>query len=92
MTSPIIFKVDTKLKHRAMIKARREGVALSAILKLATEAFADGVLHIGLIGVEKLNITTKKEIEQALEDIKNKKHLSPQFKTSQEAIAYLDEA
>ena len=92
MTSQVIFKVDKTLKHQAMKKARREGIAFSSVLKLATRAFVEGALDVGLVGIEKFNAATKKEVQRVLKDIKNRKNISPRFGTSREAIAYLDAA
>ena len=90
MTTQVIFKIDQKLKDRAMKKAQGEGLPFAAVLKLATKAYVDGQLDIGII--QPFNATTHREIAQALKDIKAGKGLSPHFKNAREAMAYLKAA
>ena len=89
MVTQVIFKIDKKLKDRAMTKAQNEGIAFASILKLATKAFVDGHLTLGLVGSEKFNATAGKEIKGALKDIAQGKNLSPKFSTSKEAVRFL---
>ena len=89
MTTQVIFKLDKKLKDKAMRKAQTEGVALSSILKMATKAFVEGELNVGLVREERFNAKTRKEIDQALKDIKSGKNLSPTFDNAKDAINYL---
>ena len=42
MTEQIVFNIDSKVKAQAMRRAKRDGIPFSAVLKLATKAFADG--------------------------------------------------
>ena len=81
MTSQVIFKIDKKMKDKAMRKAQNQGLPFASVLKMATKAFVDGDLNIGLVGSEKFNARTRKEIDQALKDIKAGKNLSPRFNT-----------
>lgn len=90
MTSQVIFKLDKTLKAQAMKKAQKEGVALSAVLKLATKAFVDGELNVGLVTEEKFNAKTARDIRQAIKDLKEGKNLSPVFHSAEEMINYLD--
>ena len=69
MVTQVIFKIDKKLKDKAMAKAQNEGIAFALVLKLATKAFVAGDLTLGLIGSEKFNATTSKEVRKALKDI-----------------------
>ncbi len=48
MTTQVVFNIDPKIKARAMARAKREGVPFSSVLKMATKAFAEGELSIGL--------------------------------------------
>ncbi|OGG53385.1 hypothetical protein A3H16_01520 [Candidatus Kaiserbacteria bacterium RIFCSPLOWO2_12_FULL_53_8] len=48
MTTQIVFNIDPKIKAQAMKRAKREGVPFASVLKMATKAFADGQLSIGL--------------------------------------------
>ena len=89
MTTQVIFKIDKKLKKRAMREAKNKGIALSDVLKMATKAFADGELNVGLVREEKFNAKTRKEIESALRDIKAGRNLSPSFDNAKDAINYL---
>lgn len=90
MTTQVIFKIDKKLKDQAMKKAQSEGIAFASVLKMATKAFVDGDLRMGLVQEEKFNARTAREIKQALKDIKAGKHLSPTFKTVDEMMRYLE--
>lgn len=89
MISQVIFKVDKKLKDQALKKAQKEGVAFSAVLKLATKAYVKGELDVTLAKPEKFNAATAKELRQALRDIKAGKNFSPAFDNVEDAIRYL---
>ncbi len=89
MTTQVIFKIDKKLKDRAMAKAQHEGIAFASILKFATKAFVDGDLNLGLIGSEKFNLMTSREIDNAQKDISQDKNLSPKFSSAKSAIKFL---
>lgn len=89
MNTQVIFKLDKRLKELAMKKAQHEGLPFGMVLKLATKAFVEGTLHIGLIASEPFNSKTSKKITRAIEDIKEKKNLSPRFSSTKTAIAYL---
>ncbi len=90
MTTQVIFKIDKKLKDQAMKKAQHQGIAFASILKLATKAFVDGHLTLGLVGSEEFNTVTGKEINGALKDIAQGKNLSPRFSSAKEAAKYLN--
>ena len=92
MTTQVIFKIEQKLKDRAMKKARDEGVPFASVLKLATRAYVNGELDIGIVSNESLNPKTRREISQALKDIKAGKGLSPRFKNARDVMAYLKQA
>ena len=89
MTTQVIFKIDKKLKDKAMAKAQHEGIAFASVLKLATKAFVDGDFAVGLIINEEFNPQTKKMLARELKDIKNNKNLSPSFNNAKDAVAYL---
>ena len=89
MTTQVIFKIDKKLKEKAMAKAQHEGIAFAAILKLATKAFVDGDLTLELVGSEKFNAKTAREVKVALRDISKGKNLSRGFASAKDAIKYL---
>ena len=89
MTRQVIFKIDEKLKDRAMKKARKEGIAFASVLKLATQAYVDGALEVQLVAPPKLNARTRRELQGISEDIRQGKNLSPAFENATDAIAFL---
>lgn len=89
MITQVIFKIDKKLKDKAMAKAQHEGIAFASILKLATKAFVDGDLNLGLIGSEKFNTAIGSDVASAQNDILKGKNLSPSFSSAKEAIGFL---
>ena len=89
MTTQVIFKIDKKLKDKAMAKAQNEGIAFASVLKLATKAFVDGNFDVGLIINEELNPRTKKMLAREIKGIKTGKNMSPAFNNAKDAIAYL---
>lgn len=54
MPEQVIFKIDKKLKDRAMKKAKREGTTYSAVLKTATQAYVKDHFETGLVYNPKL--------------------------------------
>lgn len=89
MVTQVIFKIDKKLKDKAMAKAQNEGIAFASVLKLATKAFVDGDFNVGLIINEEFNPRTRKMIARELKDIKAGKNMSPTFNNAKDATAYL---
>ena len=89
MNTQVIFKIDKKLKERAMKKAQEEGVPFTSVLKFATKAYADGDLHVGLVGSESFNEKTRKELAQILADAKQGKNISPVFDSVEDSLNYL---
>ena len=55
MITQVIFKVDKKLKDQAMKKAEKEGISFSSVLKMATKAFVEDKLNVGLVVEDKFN-------------------------------------
>ena len=92
MNTQVIFKMDKKLKEKAMKKARAEGIPFSSVLTLATKSFVDGGLAIEAVQRPTLNDKTRKVLERALKDIKEGTNLSPRFKSAKEMIAHLNAA
>ncbi len=90
MTNKMIFNVDSKIKERAMKQALQDGVPFSIILKLATKAYAEGKLRLTISDAPSFNETTRKEIRQALDDIKKGKNLSSAFTNARNAVVYLN--
>lgn len=89
MNSQVVFNIDRKLKDKAMRRARTAGVPFSSILKFATQAYAEGRLDVGIGEPERFNAKTRKEIEEALEDAKHGRNLSPAFDNVADMNAYL---
>ena len=89
MASQVIFKMDKGLKAKAMRKARKEGIAFTSVLKLATKAYVDGALEVQLVAPPKLNAKTRRELLGISKDIRQRRNLSPSFDDAKDAIAYL---
>ncbi|MDZ4221366.1 MAG: hypothetical protein U1C18_00660 [Patescibacteria group bacterium] len=89
MMSQIVFNIDAKLKEKAMRRARKAGMPFSSVLKFAAAAYAEGRLDVGMAEPERFNAKTRKEIEEALEDAKHGRNISPAFDNADDAIAYL---
>ena len=49
MTSQVIVNIDTKLKNRAMKRAKNQGTTLSFILRLALKDYADGKIEMIMV-------------------------------------------
>lgn len=45
----VIFKIDKKLKAKAMRKAKADGTTYSAVLKQATQAYIEDEFEVGLV-------------------------------------------
>ena len=89
MTSQVIFKVDKKLKDKAMKRARSAGMPFASVLKLTTQAYAEGRFNIGMTEPEPFNEKTRTLLKQELQDIKEGKNMSPEFDNAKHAIDYL---
>jgi antitoxin component of RelBE/YafQ-DinJ toxin-antitoxin module len=92
MTTQVIFKIDKKLKDRAMKKAQNEGVPFASILKLATKAYVEGQLDIAIVATPHFNTKTRREITTAIKEIKAGKGLSPRFTNAKDAMVHLRKA
>lgn len=75
MTTQIMFKIDSKLKKAAQIKAKKDGITLSDFYKSATKSFVDGKMTVGMIFEEEsLDDYTPESIvslKKGLADFKN---------------------
>ena len=89
MTSQVVFKIDKRLKERAIKKAENEGVPFAAVLALATQAYVRGDLDVRLVTRPKLNAKTRRELSKISKEIRQKRNLSPPFVNAKEATAYL---
>lgn len=49
MTKQVVFNLDTRVKARAMRRAKNLGVPFASVLKFAAKAFAEGDFSIGIV-------------------------------------------
>jgi antitoxin component of RelBE/YafQ-DinJ toxin-antitoxin module len=52
MTTQVVFNLDTKIKAKAMKRAKKKGIPFAAVLKLAATAFAEGRVDFDLVEEE----------------------------------------
>ena len=91
MTSQVLFKIDTKVKAKAMKRAEREGLAFATVLKFATSAYAEGALHVGIIEQPLIpNARTRKLLQRSERDFRAGKNVSPRFTNVKDAVAWLN--
>ena len=83
MITQVIFTIDRKLKNEAMKKARSFGLPFSSVLNLATRAFVDGRMNIGVMDNPPLNEKTRKELIKISSDIKKGKNLFGSFDSAE---------
>lgn len=89
--SQVLFRVDPRVKRRAVQRARQEGVPLGAVLKLATKAYGNGDLHLGVTHrlPEIPNARTRKALAAIDRDIKAGRNLSPVFEDVESFLSSL---
>jgi antitoxin component of RelBE/YafQ-DinJ toxin-antitoxin module len=87
MTSQVFFRIDTKLKERAIQRAKREGMPFSSVLKLAIKAYVEDELVIDF--APKFNAKTRRRLAYAMKETRAGRGLSPRFTNAEDAIAYL---
>ncbi len=90
MVTQVIFKIDKKLKDKAMAKAQDEGIAFSSVLKFATKAFVDGDFEVGIKMHSELNPRTKRMLAREIQEIKEGKNMSPSFSSVAEMRKFLE--
>lgn len=90
MTTQVVFNIDPKIKAKAMKRAKREGVPFASVLKIMTQAFAEGEYGIKLVKEERFNAKTAREIRAALKDIEKGRNLSPAFSNMRDAVKWLE--
>jgi len=49
MTTQVVFNVDSKIKAKAMKRAKEQGVSFAFVMRRMVELFADGKLTIGIV-------------------------------------------
>ncbi len=90
MTTQVIFTIDKRLKNEAMRKARSFGLPFSSVLNLATRAFVDGKINVGVINNPPLNNKTRRELIKISSDIKMGKNLFGPFDSSEKMDKFLN--
>ena len=90
MTTQVIFTIDKRLKKEAMKKARSFGLPFSSVLNLATRAFVDGKINIGVVDNPPLNDKTRRELVKISKDIKAGKNLFGPFNSSKKMDEFLN--
>lgn len=90
MTTQVIFTIDKRLKSKAMRKARSFGLPFSSVLNLATRAFVDGKINIGVVDNTPFNNKTAQKIHSALSDIKKGKNLFGPFGSGEKMDEFLN--
>ncbi len=89
MTTQVIFTIDKRLKNEAMKKARSFGLPFSSVLNLATRAFVDGSINVGIMDTQSLNAKTRRELIKISNDIKKGKNLFGPFNSGKEMESFL---
>ncbi len=90
MTSQVVFNIDSKIKAKAMKRAKEEGVPFASFLKMATQKFAEGELGITLVRREIPNAKTARALLKASADFRKGKNISPVFTSVKEMEAWLN--
>ena len=90
MNTQVIFKIEKSLKDKAMKRAKSDGIALSAVLKSATKAYAEGSLTIGLTTEPRLNANTRRILARELKEIRAGKNISDGFHSAKDTITFLN--
>ena len=88
MTSKVVFKVDSKVKAKAMKRAKKEGVPFASVLKTITQDFAEGKYSFKLVR-EIPNARTARILRAARADFKKGKNISPAFSSGKDMDLYL---
>lgn len=90
MITQVIFTIDKKLKSKAMRKAKFFGLPFSSVLNLATRAFVDGKINIGVVETLPFNDRTYRELIQISNDIKRGKNLFGPFDSGEKMDKFLN--
>lgn len=90
MVTQVIFTIDKKLKNKAMRKAKSFGLPFSSVLNLATRAFVDGKINIGIVDNPPLNVKTRRELVTISNDIRKGKNLFGPFDSIEKMDKFLN--
>lgn len=88
MTTQVVFRIDPKIKEKAMKRAKKDGVPFAVVLKMLSRAFAEGRISVDVTRPERFNAKTKKELEAALRDVEQNKNIIS-FKNAEKMDEYL---
>ena len=89
MTTQVVFRIDKKVKDKAMKRAKIAGVPLASYFKAAARALADGRANMDIVFDERLNAKTRRELKAIHRDIQEGRNLSPAFNSVEEMEKYL---
>lgn len=89
MISQIVFTLDSKIKAKAMKRAKSVGIPFATYLRQAAEDFVEGKTSMAIVRAEVPNAKTARELRSATADIRNGKNLSPAFSIAEEMDIYL---
>lgn len=91
MKTAISFKIDTDVRNRARIVAKKIGVPLSMVVNQQLKQFADE-RRIEFYEPLIPNAKTRKILDEAMRDIRegNEKAFSPMFDNADDAIKWLE--
>lgn len=90
MVSQIVFTLDSKIKAKAMKRAKSVGIPFAAYLRQAAEDFAEGKVGMAIVRAEIPNAKTAKELRAAREDFKMGVNISPAFSSGAEMDKWLE--
>ncbi len=85
-TTQVVFNIDSAVKAKAMKRAKKEGITLSAVLKMAAKAFADGEFD---VDIEEAMVRPEKWALWERESKKLGRGEGKTFNSAAEAIKYL---
>lgn len=88
MKTVLSVKTDKDVKEKAQALAKHLGIPLSTVVNIQLKSFIEtGELR--LTREPELSSKVKVEINQAINEVRAEKNLSPRFNTATEAIAWL---
>ncbi|MEK7192894.1 MAG: ribbon-helix-helix protein, CopG family [Patescibacteria group bacterium] len=91
MITQILFNIDSDIKKKVALRAKREGISVSDVFKFAAREYAEEKIDIGVIQRTEIpNTRTAKRWAKIDEDIKKGKKLSPSFDNVYDFLADLE--
>ncbi len=92
-TANTTFAIDPLIKKKVLVRAKKDQLSISAIIRIFLNDYAEGKLRIGAQPVFTENgFTSEQEavILRRLNESEKEKNLSPEFSNMKEAISYLE--